>query len=683
MKKTKVSYKITIFIMVMQIVIFAALYAFVSHTITQNIRENTINSMKTIVEERSQIIENYVRETESYLTAYGRAGEISALLQNPSDEKAVADAQKYTERYSGDIENLEGIYVSEWDTHVLAHTNPAVVGITTREGASLEALQESMLAADGVYNVGFIFSPASGKQIVSMYRACLDEKGEPVGLIGAGIYISGLKETLDSLPTAGLSNAGYCLINTQTGEYIFHEDEEKPGSVATEKFVTDILEKINKNGQTGPVTEYLEYTQDKVSSIAVYHYIADRDWLFVLTDTTKEIFASSASAAKQLLVICALMLVLLISITYFIISMFMRPLSPITKMLRRIADCDISNTEGVKKYTGRRDDIGEMANASDSVIRSLNSIVSTLKTCSANLNKKAVSLRGASANLVDCTNDNISTTQEFSASQAEVNDTIEEINEEIGSMNHSINEVAVSLQNSAKASNRMMDSAGQMKASAHTALQNTKKRLEETRASAKEALESLNNLSQINEMAAGILEIANQTNLLSINASIEAARSGEMGRGFAVVAEEIGKLAETSKETAAHIRELCESSNDSIRVVNGCVGEIIQYMETDILDNFDDFAEKSNHYSESAEKIEQDIRKLGIFTDGLKTSMAQIYESVMNVKEISEQNSAAIEDIVRKSESTAGTAGEILEYAEENTQMADTLLEIVDEFTLT
>lgn len=74
----------------------------------QKYQESTINSMKTIVDERSQIIENYVHETESYLTAYSRAGEIKLLL-DPTDEKAAAEAQKYTEVYSGDIENLEDI----------------------------------------------------------------------------------------------------------------------------------------------------------------------------------------------------------------------------------------------------------------------------------------------------------------------------------------------------------------------------------------------------------------------------------------------------------------------------------------------------------------------------------------------------------------------------------------------
>lgn len=165
--------------MALQIIIFAVLYFFMSRTITGNIRENTIESMKTIVDDRSQIIESYVRKAESHLTAYSRAGEITDLLLHSADPAAVAAAQGYTERFSQDIERLEGIYVSEWNTHVLAHTNKAVVGITTREGDPLKQLQEAMLKADGVYNAGFIFSPASGKQIVSMYRACLDEKGNP------------------------------------------------------------------------------------------------------------------------------------------------------------------------------------------------------------------------------------------------------------------------------------------------------------------------------------------------------------------------------------------------------------------------------------------------------------------------------------------------------------------------
>ena len=129
-----------------------------------------------------------------------------------------------------------------------------MVGITTREGDPLKQLQDAMLEADGVYNAGFIFSPASGKQIVSMYRACLDETGKPIGLVGAGIFISGLREELNNLPTAGLDNARYYLINTETGEYIFHEDDTKLGAKADEEYVLDIISQV-KQGSSSQETD--------------------------------------------------------------------------------------------------------------------------------------------------------------------------------------------------------------------------------------------------------------------------------------------------------------------------------------------------------------------------------------------------------------------------------------------
>ncbi len=193
-------------------------------------------------------------------------------------------------------------------------------------------------------------------------------------------------------------------------------------------------------------------------------------------------------------------------------------------------------------------------------------------------------------------------------------------------------------------------------------------------------MDRLNSLSQINGMASEILEIANQTNLLSINASIEAARSGEMGRGFAVVAGEIGKLADTSKKTAARIRELCASSNDSIEEVNGCVDNIMKYMESEVLESFGDLAGKSSEYSSSAEKIKQGVEELDVLIGNLKISVGQIFDNAMDVKNVSFQNSGAISEIVKKSEYTADIAAEIKGQSDENTQMAGSLEEIVNKF---
>lgn len=93
-KKTQISLsqKIIISMLSMQIVVMTILSVFVVYTITTDIRNSTINSMNTIVEERSQIIKNYVDEAEGTLTAYRRAGEIYNIMKNPENPAIVAEA---------------------------------------------------------------------------------------------------------------------------------------------------------------------------------------------------------------------------------------------------------------------------------------------------------------------------------------------------------------------------------------------------------------------------------------------------------------------------------------------------------------------------------------------------------------------------------------------------------------
>lgn len=680
-RKIKVSILISVLVMVVQLVVLVVLYSFVNFSNTKNMQENTVASMQTMVKERSLIIENYVKETERYLTSYSRAGEISDLLKNPTDSNAVKAAQAYTEAFSADMDNLEGIYASEWNTHVLAHTNPKVVGMVTREGEAAKGLQDILVSTDGVYNAGFIFSPASGKQIISLYQACYDENGNPIGLVGGGIYISGLKEILDGLPVAGLEQAKYYLINAKTGEYIFHEDEEKLGTVAEEEHVLKILSEL-EDGNEEELTNYIEYDEQGVENIAAYHYVKDRGWLFLLTDTSEEIFATTKKTQRELFVLCIVALIVLMVLTYVVISVSMKPLSAIGRVLLRIAQYDISNDKDIKKITKRRDDLGAFAQASETVIASLRDIVCTLRDCCMQLNKKVYSLKDFSANLVDCVTDNISTTEELSASLENVNGAIENINGEISSIHSVINEVAVYIQNSDKSSVHMSESAMKMRTSANTAFLNSKKQLDDTKVMVKEALESLNKLSQINGMASSILEIADQTNLLSINASIEAARTGEAGRGFAVVAGEIGKLAENSKNTASRIQELCDASNESIADVNDCVQTIMKFVENDVLTGFEEFAMQSNNYSTSVELIRQDMQNLKTSIGELTDSIEEIVENIEDVQNISSENKIAIVEIVQKSESIADIAIEIQKQSEENKQMADSLEDIINKFTI-
>lgn len=676
--KLSLGTKITICVLIMQTVVMGAMVLFVGNAITNNTRKSTTNSMETVVEERSRIIENYVQEVEGSLTAYSRAGEIQAILKNPTDEAAQAAAQAYTEKFSADVKNLEGFYVSEWNTHVLAHTNAAVVGITTREGDPLKALQDAMLAADGVYNTGIIISPASGQQIVSMYQAVFDEAGNPIGLVGGGVFTTGLIQLLDSLTMQGMSSAEYCMVNTGNGQYIFCEDAEKVATEAEEDYIRTLCGQYA--GQSTNDMGYVEYKQDGVDYIATYYYMANRGWLFIVSDDAAEIFAGTTSLKQIMMFFSIGALVVMLIISVIIIKGFMSPMGAIEESIVALQNFNVADNPHIRKHTKRGDELGSIATATDGLIGSLQAISDTLNDCSRSLNEKAESMHMSSQSLADDTSDNIAVTQQLSASMENTNALIRNVNTEIESINQLMGTIMRGIEASVNTSSEVIGSASEMKQQADYAYQNGEVKLEETKEAIGEAIDKLKSLTKINELAAEILSIAGKTNLLSLNASIEAARAGEAGKGFAVVAGSIANLAETSKNTASSIQEICGEANNSIAIVNGCFDSVISFIEQDVVVQFRGFAEKSTNYSVSVGQIKDKLDEMLDAVRSLQMSVAQISDNAADVNVIMEENQTAIGTIIEKNGETAEIASKTQEQSIENKKMADHLEEIVGKF---
>lgn len=670
--------KIIASMLAMQIVVMTILSVLVVYIITTDTRNSTINSMKTIVQERSQIIQNYVQEAEGTLTAYSRAGEILDIMQNPEDPEIVAAAQAYTEKFSSDVANLEGLYASEWNTHVLAHTNPQVVGITTREGDPLKALQDSMIAANGVYNTGIIISPASGQQIVSMYMAVYDEQGNPAGLVGGGIFSTGLIQILDNLTMDGMENATYCMVNVNNGQYIFHADAEKVATPAEEAYIVELCEQFAGVGEDA--SGYKEYTQNGEKYISTYYYMADHGWLFMVSDNQSEIFASADKMTVTLINFCVAALLVLIIISLLIVGQMLKPMRSIEGGLVSLQHFDISDNQEIKKYCSRRDELGNIATATEVLIHSLQEITGTLKDCCNTLEDKADHLHKSSYELVEDVTDNVATTEELSSALESTNAVVSNVNTEIKSINSIVNNILDSISDSIHTSDSVIGSAKDMQVKADYAYRNGQDTLVQTKTSVEEAISSLSSLTKINELASEILNIAGQTNLLSLNASIEAARAGEAGRGFAVVAGEIGTLADTSRNTASSIQAICSETNDSIKVVNNCFNSIIAFIEKEVVDQFKDFAEKSTGYSISVNEIKEQLDRVDQAVKQLEVSVTQIADSIMDVNNITNENQSAISVIVEKNESTALIADQIQQQSEQNKKLAEELDNLIGKF---
>ncbi len=679
-KKISLCNKLVACILVMQVVVMLVVAIYITSMVTANTEKKTIDYMKTIVLERSEIVKSYISKAELVLKSYSRAGEIMNVMKNPKDEEALAAAQEYTMKFASDVESLEGLYSSMWDTYVLAHTNESALGITFREGEGLKNLQNSLISANGIYNAGILLSPTSKQQVISIYRAMLDENNNPIGFVGGAIYSSGLVDVLDGLPMSGMENAEYCMINAKTNQYIFNALPEKVSQEVDMEYMKKLCAELKDEKKD--VCGYINYInpEDGKEYVATYSYISQYGWIFITSDSVEEIFSDTDNMRNMLIIFFVAALAVLVAISFVIIRRMLKPVGPIENNIVAIQNLNISEDKEVGKYVTRKDEFGSISVALQRLVGSLANITGTLQNCSLTLDSKADGLQKTSIELVESVTDNVATTEELLAALESTNSVVSNINDEIVKIDSVVQNIMGNIIESVNVSNQVMENAGNMNKQADYAYRNGQNVLEETKKSVNEAIASLSSLKSINELASEILDIAGQTNLLSLNASIEAARAGEAGRGFAVVAGEIGHLADTSSNTATTIQKICNEANNSIDAVNMCFESIIEFIENDVVSQFKDFVQNAQTYSEEANEIKEQLDNVDDAMNELRTAISQIFTNITNASIIVDENRKAVATIVEMNENTSLIAESLQNQSIQNKELAKQMDELLEKF---
>lgn len=669
----KIATVVAVSIAVVQLLSVTALYFRVGNNITGNVSRDTQNNMINDIRHRSIILTNYIGDAEDYTTAYSRSGEVIALMKDPTNKVLYEKAQYYTEKFSSDRENLEGIYASEWDTHVLTHTTEAVVGITTRTGDKLKELQDAMLAADGVYNTGIIISPASGQQIISMYRAVLDDGGNPIGLVGCGIFTDGIRELLDSIGANDAVQYKYYLIDRNANSFIFHPDEEQIAKPVEDTILLEAM-KLASTEATGS-TELGE-------NIAAYNLINNEDWLFVIVGETDEVFATAHSAKAILGACCAIIEVVLVLQSIVAVPWLLKPIEYVREALTSLANNDLKEDEKLKRHLTKKSDIGVLARAANSVRNSVLQSIVLIKDFSEQVDSKAGVLENIASELSECTTDIVAATEEMLATSQTVKETTDTVSVEIASMKNDLSTaVDIVVQNN-KLSTELLRTTSEMKDSSEAAYTKSVEKLSDVKRTVETAVEELAVLNEVNAMAEDILSIAGQTNLLSLNASIEAARAGDAGRGFAVVAGEIGKLAEASSKTVETIQSLCNKSNKSIADIQAAISTLIEFIEQDVLTEFKGVVDGSEGVTSSVKEMQIEIEHISEVVEHLEETMVGISNSAQFVATAMDESNQTIESIVDKNNTAAQWASKSLDESADNKKIATGLMKSIEKFKM-
>lgn len=261
--------------------------------------------------------------------------------------------------------------------------------------------------------------------------------------------------------------------------------------------------------------------------------------------------------------------------------------------------------------------------------------------------------------------------QEFTASLQEMTSNITEIADAMSFMDDSFRGMKEEAKDGSDYAQNSNNEAYDIMMKTEQARKEIEDKANEVEAALKEKIEQSKQAERIMDLTADIMEIADQTNLLSLNASIEAARAGEAGRGFAVVADEIKKLAENSGTTASQIKEI---SNTVLNAVAGLAEEannVVSFMKDKTLGSYDKLVELGRKYQGDSKIMFDKMQDFAYLSDNLSEQVDGIIVSVEAIKTAALQSSNAVTDISEKMMRLTETVNSVRDEQQGNVDVAE------------
>ena len=655
------------------------LYVTTQSGMTRLMKTSAKEKMKTSLNSQAALVDEYVAHQEDLLKKYSISPEVVDYLKDLNNVSKKEKAQAFTEKYYAGLDNWEGLYVAEWNTHIIAHSNKKVIGMYTRKGDSLKQLQNAMTKENGLYDAGIIISPASGKLILSMYCPVFDADGTTIlGYVGGGPFMEKLEGMLDKTKSKN-ECVQYSMINVASKMYIFDKNKSLITKEVKDKGIADVILHIGQNKEK--TSDFFIYKIKKKAYVLSYNYNEEHDWAVVARANEKELYADVYKTMHELAMICVISFLLIAFLSWVFIHGYTKPLDYVTKDLLALKSLRISKDPRLQKYLNANSEVGQIATALDSLNDSFEYIVTKLEKCSDSLNSSAENMSDSSEILMQCVGENAATTEQFAKHTDTINQTVEQVDAGISEISAVVSDVEGKIRIGNEKSSELMKKVLDMRDIASTSLENANIKIEENHQSIQKAIVNLQSLTQIDEMAEQILSITNQTNLLSLNASIEAARAGEAGRGFSIVADEIGNLANISRDTATAIQEICEDTKHNITMVESCFDNIIAFMENDIKSQFKDFVVATNEYNDSITQIQKIIREMSECSDAFVKAVTDIQSQIDQVQKNPEEFRNSTEHVLEKVEQTRKMTQNLAQIVQDNEENAISIREIINRFS--